>query len=90
MESENLIIDDGRQRQKVEQIGVVAPDVGVAIFSEAFVIETVYWESTVIVEVVLATIPCVICLDSWLPRRMVTRWGYRTLSATRRVTVSTE
>lgn len=42
MESENLIIDDGRQRQKVEQIGVVAPDVGVAIFSEAFVIETVY------------------------------------------------
>lgn len=42
MESENLIIDDGSQRQEVEQIGIVSPDVGVAVFSKAFVIETVY------------------------------------------------
>ena len=74
MESENLIIDDGRQRQEVEQIGVVAPDVGVAVFSKAFVIETVYYRcKSVIMKIVLVTLPCVICLDSWLPRRMVTR-----------------
>ena len=48
MESENLIIDDGRQGQKVEQVGVVAPHIGVAVFSKAFVIETVYLKNVII------------------------------------------
>lgn len=37
-----------------------------------------------------ATHTCVICRDSWLPRRMVMRSRYRTFSATSRLAVSTE
>lgn len=37
----------------------------------------------------VVTHTCVICRLSWLPRRMVIRCGYRTLSATSSVTVST-
>ena len=41
METEDLIIDQGGERQVVEQICEVFPDVGVAVFSETFVVEAV-------------------------------------------------
>ena len=41
MQAEDLIFDDCSQGQVVEQIGVIAPDVGVSVLSQALVVETI-------------------------------------------------
>ena len=41
MEAEDLVLNDGRQWQVVEKLGELLPDVGVAVFAEALVVETV-------------------------------------------------
>ena len=41
VKAEDLILDQGGQGQVVEQIGEVLPDVGVAIFPEALIVEAV-------------------------------------------------
>ena len=41
METEDLVVDQRRQRQVVEQVGEVFPHVGVAVFAQAFVVEAV-------------------------------------------------
>ena len=41
MEAEDLILDEGGQRQKVEEVGEVLPDVRIAIFSKALIVEAV-------------------------------------------------
>ena len=41
VETEDLVVDEGRQRQVVEEVGEVFPHVGVAVFAEAFVVEAV-------------------------------------------------
>ena len=41
MNAEYLIIDNHRQRQKVEHIGEVRPDMGRTIFSNTFRIESI-------------------------------------------------
>lgn len=42
METENLVLDERGQGQVVEEIGEVFPHRGVAIFAEAFVVESVH------------------------------------------------
>lgn len=42
MQAEYLVVDQRSQREVVEQISEVFPDVGVAVFSETFVVETVH------------------------------------------------
>ena len=41
MEAEDLILDEGGQRQKVEEVGEVLPDVRITIFSKALIVEAV-------------------------------------------------
>jgi hypothetical protein len=41
VEAEDLVVDQGGQRKVVEEVGEVLPDVGVAVFSEALVVEAV-------------------------------------------------
>lgn len=41
VEAENLVVDQGSQRQVVEEIGKVLPYVGVAVLSKAFIVETI-------------------------------------------------
>ena len=40
-----MVVNEGGQGQKVEEIGKEPPDVGVAVFSKTFVIEAVYLTS---------------------------------------------
>lgn len=41
VETEDLVVDEGGQREVVEEVGEVLPDVGVAVLSEALVVEAV-------------------------------------------------
>lgn len=41
VETEDLVLDQGGQGQEVEKVGKVFPNVCIAIFPEAFIIETV-------------------------------------------------
>lgn len=41
MKRKYLIFDAGRQRQKIEEICEIFPDIGVAILSQALIIESV-------------------------------------------------
>lgn len=41
VETEDLVIDEGSEREVVEQICEILPNVGIAIFSEAFVVEAI-------------------------------------------------
>ena len=41
VEAEDLVVDQGSEGEVVEEIGEVLPYVGVAIFSEAFIIEPI-------------------------------------------------
>ena len=41
VKAENLVLDHRSKRQQIEQIGIVLPDVGIAVFTEALIIETV-------------------------------------------------
>ena len=42
MEAEDLVVDQGGQGQVVEEVGEVFPHVGVAVFSQALVVEPVH------------------------------------------------
>lgn len=42
MEAEDLIFDDGSQGQVVKQLSELLPDICVAVFTQAFIIETIY------------------------------------------------
>jgi hypothetical protein len=41
VEAEDLVVDKGGEREVVEEICEVFPNIGIAIFSKAFVIETI-------------------------------------------------
>lgn len=41
VEAENLVVDEGGEREIVEEVGEVLPDVGVAVLAEALVVEAV-------------------------------------------------
>lgn len=41
MEAEDLVVDEGGKRKVVEEVCEVFPNIGVAIFSEAFIIEAI-------------------------------------------------
>ena len=41
VQAEDRVVDRGRQRQEVEEVGEVLPDVGVAVFAQALVVEAV-------------------------------------------------
>lgn len=41
MKTEDLVVDQGGQRKVVEEVGEVLPDVCVAVFSEALVVEAI-------------------------------------------------
>ena len=41
MEAEDLVVDERGEREVVEQIGEVFPDVCIAVFSEALIVETI-------------------------------------------------
>lgn len=41
MQTEDLAVDESGEREVVEEIGKVLPNVGVAILAEAFIVETV-------------------------------------------------
>ena len=42
VEAEYLAVNQGRQGKVVEQVGEVFPNIGISIFSQAFVIEPVH------------------------------------------------
>lgn len=42
VQTEDLVVDKGGQGEVVEQVGKVFPDVGVAVFAQAFVVEAVH------------------------------------------------
>lgn len=41
MKTEDLIINQSSQREVIEEVGEVFPDIGVSIFAKAFVVETI-------------------------------------------------
>lgn len=41
MKTEDLVVNEGGQGEVIEEVGKVFPDVRVAVFSQAFVVETV-------------------------------------------------
>jgi len=41
VQAEYLVVDKSGEREVIEEIGEVLPDVGVAVFAEAFVVEAV-------------------------------------------------
>lgn len=41
VKAEDLVLDQGGKRQVIEQVCEVLPDVGIAVFAEAFVVEAV-------------------------------------------------
>ena len=41
MQAEDLVLDDGGQREEVEQLGELLPYVGVSILAQAFIIKPV-------------------------------------------------
>lgn len=41
MEAEDLAVDQGRKGEVVEQVGEVLPDIGIAVFAQALVVEAV-------------------------------------------------
>lgn len=42
MEAEDLVVDEGGKGEVIEEVGEVLPNVCVAVFSQAFVVEPVY------------------------------------------------
>ena len=42
MQTKNLIFYSRRQRQEIEQICIVFPHIGIAIFAQTLIIETIY------------------------------------------------
>lgn len=42
MEAENLVVDEGGQREVIEQVGEVLPHVCIAVFAQALVVEAIY------------------------------------------------
>ncbi len=42
MEAEDLVVDEGGERQVVKEVGEVLPNIGVAIFPKAFVIKAIH------------------------------------------------
>ncbi len=42
MDTENFVVNDGRQSQKIEDSTALSPHVGVPILRYAFVIEAIY------------------------------------------------
>ena len=42
VEAEDLVVDEGRQGEKVEEVGEAFPDAGVAVLPEALVVEAVH------------------------------------------------
>lgn len=41
METEDLSVDQGSEGQVIEKVGEIFPDIGVAVFSQTFVVEAV-------------------------------------------------
>lgn len=41
MKTENLIVDQGSEREVVEEVGEILPHVGVAILSETFIVKAI-------------------------------------------------
>jgi ribosome-binding ATPase YchF (GTP1/OBG family) len=42
VQTEDLVLDEGGKGKVVEEVGEVFPDIGIAVFSQAFVVETVH------------------------------------------------
>lgn len=42
MKTEDLVVDQGGQGEVVEKVGEVLPDIGIAVFAQAFVVEPVH------------------------------------------------
>jgi hypothetical protein len=42
VQAKDLTIDQSSQRKVVEQVGEILPDVGVSVFSETFVVESIH------------------------------------------------
>lgn len=42
MEAEDLVVDEGGEGKVVEQVGKVLPNVGIAVFSETLIVESVH------------------------------------------------
>ena len=80
----HLWFDKGGEREIIEEIGEILPNVGVAIFAKTFVVETVHLPGNQKVDHVEQNYKNeqnvkqdvktnVIWRDSWFPRRIVTR-----------------
>ena len=91
VDTEDLTVDEGGHSEKVKHFATIFPDIAVPVLVLTLVIEPVYLqENTIkILQAQLSSAPtCVICLDSWLPLRSVTRSGQRALKTNSLVRVS--
>ena len=41
MHAEDLVVDDNAEREEVEHVGEIVPDIGVAVLARAFGVETI-------------------------------------------------
>lgn len=42
METEDLVLDEGSEGEVVEEVGKVFPHIGIAVFPQTFIVETVH------------------------------------------------
>lgn len=90
VKTENLALNDSSKRKVVKKLCEYFPHVGIPVLSEALIIKTITKKTLVLHEITTdIAYTYVICLLSWLPRRMVSLSLKRTFKATSRVTVST-
>ena len=84
VQTEDLVVHHGRQRQVVEQVRVHLPHVCVAVLAHALVVESVPVHTVKSVRLTrysraviqgCGSYTCVICRLSWLPRKMNTLCG---------------
>lgn len=87
VQTEDLALDHGSQRQVIEQFRERLPHIRISVLAQALVVETIPRE---IMSKKGIAYTCVICLDSWLPLRMVSLSLNLTFKQTKSVTVSTE
>ena len=88
MKTEDLTFNDSGEWQVIEQFSECLPHIGISVLSQALVIESV--PKIEIMKKIDVSYTCVICLDSWLPLRIVSLSLKRTFKHTSKVTVSTE
>ena len=80
VDTENVVVNDDREREEVEHVREVGPDVRGAVLADAFRVEAVglWWRSATAsrcARALVTRLTWVTARDSWLPRMSWTRSG---------------